>query len=656
MLEGEKKEEIKQGEKMILELDFPKIDLDFRSSYLLSHYKENVRELLSRILPEEIFFEKDVTKKCYSYCKEALPIVKWSKIKKAPCRLSVSLLSYHRPNVANFFCDMIRRWLILDKHLNIELFFSADFYFLEQEKEKFVIAEIVVKLASKEDIEEVKNNFKNIETEIKLGATSDYHANRILEFKGLANDKKIAMIQEKIGSLIRSRSKDFGQSIFSHMQHFLVTCRDDFKKARDYHHISRIISILYVMEKILKQKIQAFSQKRHLILKFLKTRLYSPERERSVLGVLVGLNFLKEHEVFEKNHLIKSIQHFIPQTISVENSCIVEKNRKENLQTIYLEIEKKDGINFSFEEIKQLRSILPSYLKDHVEHLVHPVFMPRNEEEIVRNIMTLSRQLRYVHDIPQMIISFDKQSDKILSFTIIFLRIVRNTSPSLEEIFSHITTSLKFIPERVKRIGVLRRKHIKEANVFRIELEKEKYLRQDHSVDLNKARQDILSEINRIFGEVRDYNGGMMYKQNEMYCSLKTSLGSIGKQHEHILEKFFYSITPVEMTVISQESYLKNLFLMLLNAIKREETRIKKYSDWLFKQDVKGVFVIVPIYNSMRKKYLKDKLGELNIFSSENLSFDLNIHDKTYFGYIYFSEDKDKQKNFIKIMQEILSS
>ena len=66
-------------------------------------------------------------------------------------------------------------------------------------------------------------------------------------------------------------------------------------------------------------------------------------------------------------------------------------------------------------------------------------------------------------------------------------------------------TSLKFIPDRVKKVGVVRKKYSKEATVFRVMLPALDFIRPDHSVDLFKARQEVLTELQRIVGEVRDY-------------------------------------------------------------------------------------------------------------------------------------------------------
>ncbi len=622
-----------------------------------SQHIEIIKSLAKKTLPEE-FFEQDFNeannKRIQIFLNESLPIIKWSEIYDSPSNLSIIILCKHRSNVSNFFYDMISRWLIPEKKINIELFFSADFIFENLSKEKFTVIESVIRLETKEESQIVKKNIKSIETEIRLGVVSDFHADRIREFKGLSDDRKTAMVQEKIGSLIQTKPKDFGRNIFSEMQQFLIMSRDEFKSARDYHHISRIISILYLIRKIIKQNLDQDSTKRNVIIKFFKTRVRIPNQEaKSVLGILVGLNFLKEHELFEKRHLIKAVSKYIPNIKEIENSYFIDKINKNAIQTCYLEIEKENGKEISYEELKLLKDELPLYIKGNVEHLLHPVFMPRNEEEIVRNIMTLSHQLKYVHDFPQVIINFDKQSSNDLSYNIILSRVLKPNIISVRELLA-TKANFKYVLDRVKKVGVIRRKYLKEANVFRFLLPISKYLRDDHSVDLNRARRDIISNLNEIFGEVRDYNGGMILKQNEAYQSLKTLLGQVGKQNELLLEKLFYSITPAEMTTVIKSEIFKNLFLMLLNAIKREETRIKKHQDWLFKQELKVMHVIIPLQDQNLKKKITEDIENLHLVSSELISFSLFSNDINYLGYTYFTEDKIKQKSFFESIKQAL--
>jgi hypothetical protein len=614
-------------------------------------YLENIKNLVNKVFPE-IFDELDNSKKI-TLLNEALPIIKWSDINLLNSKFSVTLLCKQRRGAAIFFYDLISRWLVPDNKLPIDLFFMADFLF-EGLNEVVTIAEVVVEITSENDRLEILKNKRVIDTEIRLGVTSDFHANRIMQFKGLSYDKKTSMIQEKIASLIQTRSKDFGQSIFSHMQQFLVTCSDKFKIERDYHHISRIISILFLMKKVLSSKVAEIPGKRHVNLKFLKTKIYSDKGDKEVLGIIVGINFLKEHEVFEKKHLLKAINIFLPDAIEVENSFFIDKNNESQIQTIYFEVEKRSTKDFTYDEIRKLKEELPLEIKSHIERLMHPIFMPRNEEEIVKNILTLSRQLKFVNDIPQVIITFDEQTSSDLSFTVILLRILKAKSPTVADLFKQVDLIVRFVPDRVKKVGILRRKYLKEANVFKALIPSQNYVRQDHSVDLNKARIDVIDALYRIFGEVRDYNGGMIYKQNEALNTLKSALFQASGYNELLLEKFFYSIRPVEMAVIIPTFSLKSLFLMLSNAIKREETRIKRHSDYLFKKEAKSVYAIIPVYDIMRKKTIKDAISKYYLLSSDFISFDLFFNDIYYLGYIFNNEDDIRQKNFLKIIQQVL--
>ncbi|MBU6447135.1 MAG: hypothetical protein KGQ49_07030, partial [Verrucomicrobia bacterium] len=386
---------------------------------------------------------------------------------------------------------MVSRWLLPQKRVNVELFFASDVRLPHLSDDLLCVAEIVVHLKSAADVEEVRRNLHAIETEIRLGVVSNYHARRILEFKGLSTDGKTAMIQEKIGSLIQSHSKDFDQGIFSQMQQFLICVREDFKTLRDYHHISRIISNLHSLRKFIKQNVLAYPNKRHVIFKFLKTKLtHTGQREKPVLGVLAALNFLREHEVFEIAHLMSAIQKNLPRVKLVEGSSFVDRAEE---KTLYLEIEKPEGTDFTLEEIQLLKISLPDQVKGHIEQLAHPIFMPRNEEEVLRNIMALSRQLRFVGDLPHIIISFDEQKGDDLCFSVILLRVIGESEPSLQELFQSKKSPLKYIPDRVRRVGHVRRKYVKEATVFRTKLPSTQFLRSDRSVDLIKARSFILA-------------------------------------------------------------------------------------------------------------------------------------------------------------------
>lgn len=626
-----------------LEFDFGCPDVNAQ------YYRDGAQDLIQRLVPKDILEASGMQLASgRARFADMLPLICWSDLSKAPCTLSVLLLCKYRLNACNFFYDMISRWLLPQRRINVEVFFASDVRLPHLSDDVLSVAEIVVYLKSAQDVEEVRRNLHAIETEIRLGVVSHYHARRILEFKGLSMDGKTAMIQEKIGSLIQSHSKDFDRGIFSQMQQFLVTCREEFKEGRDYHHISRMISNLYSLRKVLKQNVDVSPMKRHVNVKFLKTRLLSPFAsgvEKPVLGVLVGLNFLGEHELFEESHLVTAIQKYLPATRTVPHSPFIDRDVDASIQTLYLEIEKNNGLDFSLDEVQLLRASLPDQIKGHIEQLTHPIFMPRNEEEVLRNIMALSRQLRYVNDLPQVIISFDEQKKDQLSFTVILLRILGEKDPTVEELFMKSRTDLKYLPDRVRRVGHLRRKYVKEATVFRTLVSSLGFLRNDHSVDFYRAREHVLQEITRIIGELRDYNGGIIYKQNEVLSALKASVGRIALSQNVLIEKFFYSLMPMEMRTVLDTEPLKQFFLLFLQATKTDLQQKK--------QDVRKSLVVTPVYDSSMKNRIETAIAKLCLPIHQFVSFSLDIHDTQFLGYLLLSEDQDLRARFFHVFDSL---
>ena len=615
--------------------DFPEIQTIFDGSSenpISPLYHHSIRNILRRILPG------DVDPASFD---ELLPIVKWQEWGEDSLNVSIFLLCPQRQNVGKFFYEMISRWLVPGRRLPIPFFFSTDFKLQGGEGETYNISEIVLKLSSVSDLERVRRSLPVLETEILLGTLSVYHASRILEIKGLFADEKTALVQEKIAMLVQRRPVDFDYDIFSQMQHFLVMCREEFKAMRESTQMSRIIYIFYLFRKALRRQVELQPHKRHLSLKLKKTRVHVPFGIKKVLGVFIGLNFLKENEIFEERHILKAFQNYIPQARAVDDSFFVNASNEDDIQTLYLEIEKEDGTEFTAAEIHKLRKHLKEDLKGHVEHLLKPIFMPRNEEEVMRNIVTLSQQLRYIRDIPQVIISFDEQTDAALSFTIIALRVLHEESRPVQTLFEEASSQLEYVPDRIKQVGMIRNKYPKEATVFRLRLPNAKFLREDHSVDLYKARQEVVGELQRAIGEIRDFNGGMISKQIEVFVALKNLLGEIGQKNAFLLENFFHSIFPVELRSVMDPQLLKTLFLLFLE-LQEQNLPNKK----LTRQEDSHLFVMMGVQEIALKQKICDAVDHLHLATSELLWVHLQLFETMYLGYLYVSEDAEGQERF----------
>ncbi len=634
------------------EWEFPRIstELDIETDNRNHHhYSQIVSNTLRQILPAEFIqsyrdhpLEKE---ELQEHFQSLLPFTDWKPEESAPSNMSFYLISRYRPNAFKFFFEMISRWLIPGKRLNVLSMFASDFCIPEFGGQVYTMCEFVIRIENLEELEEIKRNLPIIESEVRLGVVSSYYARRILEVKGLSNDEKTAMIQEYIAWVTARWPHHFSFDVFTEMQHVLVMCRDEFKFQRSVKHLSRLIGVQYLFRKDLRNKVREQPGKRHLNLKLFQCKLLSQDPEKRVLGVLVAVNFLRDKEVFEETHLIKAIQNYVPEATMVENSSFFNRRGAEPICTLYLEIEKPNGELFTGSEISTLRKELPKELGERVEHLMQPVFMPRNEEEIMRNILTLGNQIKYLRDIPQVFINFDEQTHHHLFFNVIIVRVLKEGDLSVEEEFKHSDSFVEYIQDRTKTIGFLRKKYPKEATVCRLKLPKEQFLRRDHSIDLYKARQAVINEVANVLGEVRDYNGGMISKQNELLASVRELLKGTVNYNDLLLENFFYSLNPVIMRTVLEPEAFKSLFIMLLESISDGFFNEESYA-MKVRAEPHFVYVMIAAENIEVEELISKELAQLNLSQSSLAMARVYVYDIPYLGYIFRSDNPQKQRKF----------
>ncbi|MBI2812366.1 MAG: hypothetical protein HYX67_16295 [Candidatus Melainabacteria bacterium] len=619
---------------------FPQISTVFDQSNDSPHsllYSGSVRNALLKLLPPDFFFsEEDAGEE---FCRN-LPLIKWFEWGGDARNLSIFLLCRHRINGVKFFYEMISRWLLPGKRPHVASFFSTDFTLPEFSDDLFTVSEIVIALESEADLASTRHQLPILESEMHLGLKSVYHASRILEIKGLSADEKTSLIQGRITSLLERRPNDFDPDIFTQMQHFLVMCSEEFKAIREYAHMSRIIYVFYLFKKTLRDEIEKNGNQRFIHVKLSKTCLHLPFGVKKVLGIFSALNFLNDSELFGERHFSRILKAHFPQLAIVEDSFFSLASREERSQLLYLEVEKKDGADFTLEESKHFKLKLPEEIRNGIEKLARPLFMPRNEEEVMRNIITLSNQLKNLRDLPQVVINFDEQTQEGLSFTVICLRVLKETDASLSDLFVKRSSVFKFIPDRVKKMGVIRKKYPKEATVFRVRLSSHSFLRPDHSVDLYKARQAIVKELHHILGEFRDFNGGMIAKQQEQFLSLKSLMADLGHKEELLLENFFHSIFPIELRSLFNPLPLKILFTMLLEAVQKGQKILSQC-------DQEYCYFLLSYDDTLSKDRAADFIRSLQIPSSQLLTLSLHTFETFYFGAIYREEDKERREKFL---------
>lgn len=617
-----------------------------------SLYLEMIKRKLREVMPPKFWqinlFDQETQEDLREELLESLPFFFHSPFKDPPFELSFFYLAKERVNSFKFFFEMVSGWILPGKRLEVLLVYAADFKLPDFSSDSFTFCEVKLRILNQNDLLEIKRNLSNITTEIRLGLESSYYARRILEIRGLGIDEKTVMIQEHIAYLLKRLPKALNHDVFSEMQHVLVICRETFKNQRSVQHLSRIIAVRFLLHQALKSALMESPDKRHLFIKLFSATLQKEETLKKVLAIVISLNFLDDKEVFEERHILKAIHNYIPDIQVSQGSFFSTKSEEGSIGTIYLEIEKRGGQEFSFQEVKRLKEDLAGDLKDRIEHLMHPIFMPRNEEEIMRNILILSEQIKYLRDSSQVFITFDEQTHTFLYFTVILVRLLKSESLSLHEILQNGKTYIEYQVDFVKNIGYVRKKP-KESSVFRAKLPKEIFLRADHSIDLYKARQAVFEELEEKFRGLRDYNGGMISKQNELLCSVRELLAESGTYSDILLENFFYSLNPPFMRTSLEAQVLKTLFVMMLDGLDASKNSKQLLT---FKRDLEAIFVMIISDNAQIKESIDTTIQDLNFSLNEFVSVFVLANEVSCLGYIYFCDDPYKQEHFSHLIRD----
>jgi hypothetical protein len=565
-------------------------------------YLETVQNIVSDLLNSftqegALTLQKDC-QALYQWILKQLPIVQAPSLEFSEKSFPLTFLcpAEYTQGAGCYINDSLSRWLFPGRQLRIFGEMMLHFAFSKCPDIKFLFLQKIVSFNDKEEFLAIQQNLPPLIREIKVNIMAVYQARYITSLRSYSHNHKSLLIQENINSLLNSsdknlfdqmqifigklaseeklnevkknlthllnaRPKSFGRDIFHEMTQYAAIFNDPFSTQRSSKHVSRVIAYQYLFKKTIQDKVQKFPSERHLSFKAIRCPL---KGKGHIVSLSIAFNFLRETERFELRHLLEAVKLSLPEAEFVEGSFVIDR-RHDKIVFLYAEFAKPLFRPFSPLEIKRLRLRLPPELIRQIETMTHPIFMPRNEEEILRNLIILSKEIKYTRDLPQASIHYEKQTDTHLFFIVIIARLKLDKTSPLPEILPKVDRTLKIDIDDIRIVGYLKQKHPKEAAVLHVTMEKTPFFRPDYSVDLLRARQRIVSKLTQSFGEFRDFNGGMIVQQDEALSNLRTSLGSPSPQTEFLLENYFYSLRPALMQTIHGPLCLQAHFEILLS-------------------------------------------------------------------------------------------
>lgn len=610
-----------------------------------------MRRLLHRMLPKELRQQSD--EEIESWLSTHLPLLKCSDQIQPPDILTIDLLcsAPQTMRAEALFLDLLKKWLIPDKVIEILSMRNMPFFLKGVKAHCYHLVQVEILVEKGQDYASIQNNLPSLAKELSLSLTSSKYAEYLLNIKAPTYEQKSTVVHHELRRVFHRFSSHFDQEIFIGMSRFLALSTPEFRQIRPARQITRIVTSHYLMRKQLLRALNKFPEKRQLMMRFMPTQLRFPFGTKGVLGLVITVGFIDKYENFDEAQIGLAVQKFIPDAQVVKGSFCCLRAVQDPVQEFYVELEKEDASRFTLEEIGLLKTELEVELKKRIEKLIPSVFMIRNEEETMRNILLLSQELRDLSDLPQVMISFESQSATDLIFTIILVRRFNKGDSPLKEIFQKTPGNFQFSSDRVQNVGFLNKNTPKEANVFHLSIPKQRsLLRADSSVNFYLARQQVVTLLMNAIGEVRDYNGGMILKQGELFSQFKQAFKDIANKNEELLENFFFGLSPIEMQATLPLASLETLFKLFLEGMSVEFNKKEQY----FLKTVRGpgrLFVAIKTLDSSLEDELSKEFLLGDNFSKSLVKTKVHFQGHCTLSYIYENRDAKQQKEFIALLE-----
>lgn len=547
--------------------------------------------------------------------------------------------------VGRFINDLCSRSLVPGKVITLASSYSFAFEFEEAKGEQFFLHKVFAILPSVTDIPIAEENLKHIPEELRLNIEAVRFARGIVLATSLPVGEQKILLETKLGTrldedafdsiqkllkkpstpdqlshltdevaaLLRLKPEIFGRDIFNELQQMIFNLAPKFNQDGRQSIITRLVAYNYLFKKTLIAQTQGKNKERLSLS--LKVFRRTNNEKKPILGVLVSILLSDSKDFFGQDELFDALKVVLKDIKSVEDSIFIDQRPNERVRSLFIEI--KRDYPFTPKELKELRLKLPFEIRLRIQKALLPLFIPKNEEEVMKNLLLLAKEIKYVTDIPQVILSFLKQSELYLHFTIIIAYL--NKGKEIKISYENVEK---------KSLGHFRKRYRKEGCVFEAKIEKRPFLRRDGTLDLFEARKAVVGQLLSQIGSFRDYNGGLISKKSEVLIALKKLLENFENGSDLVIENFFHSITPAFMQSILSATLLKKLYLLLKDLL--DQNSLKKAIESKKIGDTLLVAIILPGPTALQN--FKPYLEQLSLPSSSLTTAQIHLYGKSVLG------------------------
>lgn len=260
----------------------------------------------------------------------------------------------------------------------------------------------------------------------------------------------------------------------------------------------------------------------------------------------------EKEQAISKNLLVRTLQTLVPGSCDVSNSFWKWFHPDRQYLCFYIEMQKLRGSPFTTKEVLFLKSRFEESLRSQI--LTPSIFWPLNEEEIYKQLCILINELHSQSDLPQVTIQFRHQIENKLEFLVIIAR-PKNSSlidQEMEKISPSATIFLHF-SKKIESPFLI------EAWCFSLFLHVHHFI-ENHTINLFRARTHVTQLLQKIIGNFRDYNGGMLEIQKDVFSDFSEDLVEKIPYFSQFAYKAFHALQPVEARfTIARDDFIQIL-------------------------------------------------------------------------------------------------
>jgi oligopeptide transport system substrate-binding protein len=445
-------------------------------------------------------------------------------------------------------------------------------------------------------------------------------------------------VYEKLIKWLERYDLSFDRSILNDFVQFYLLAGKPFLDHREAPHLCRLILAAHTMQQNLLFSTTSAPQERHIEVKWVTGELTFPFTDnRPVMGCLVGFNLLSRHEIFDEENILLALNKYLPELRLVQESAYCHASPHQNLKIFYFEVEKKDRTAFTLIEKMLLKRQFQEKVGASIQSLAATIFMGNNDEEIYKNALILGHEIQALDDLPQVSILLDQQTGSEVIFRIIVVHLAPLYSFSIESLFSNDIFTLEKTAI-IRHLG----QHPIEAHICRLRLPRDLFLlRSDGSLDFYAARHKVVTLVTKAVGEFRDYNGGILIKQQELLQDFKDLCASTPWFEGEQAEAFFYAITPLEKQLSLQKETLFSLYCHYQRA-KQEALPSGSYA-YKVSEEGSSTYLIIHADDSALLQIIKQAIHDFSHISQDIAYNSIETGKDVFFNAVLLPNNTKKQ-------------